>query len=109
MLFAYSAATVPKITVILRKAYGGAYLAMCSKDMGAETVLAWPTAEIAVMGPEGAARVLYRKELEEAADPAALLQREGRRVPRSSTPTRSARPRRCTSTTSSVRRGPGAC
>jgi len=73
MLFSYSAATVPKLTVILRKAYGGAFLAMCSKDVGAETVLAWPTAEIAVMGPEGAARVLYRKELKEAADPAALF------------------------------------
>ncbi len=74
MLFAYSAATVPKLTVIMRKAYGGAFLAMCSKDVGAETVLAWPTAEIAVMGPEGAARVLYRKEVKEAADPTALLQ-----------------------------------
>ncbi len=71
MLFAYSAATVPKLTVILRKAYGGAFLAMCSKDVGAESVLAWPTAEIAVMGPEGAARVLYRKEIKDAADPAA--------------------------------------
>jgi acetyl-CoA carboxylase carboxyltransferase component len=64
---------VPKVTVILRKAYGGAYLAMCSRDLGADSVLAWPTAEIAVMGPEGAARVLYRRELETAADPAALL------------------------------------
>ncbi len=70
MLFAYSAATVPKLTVILRKAYGGAYLAMCSKDMGADSVLAWPTAEIAVMGPEGAVRVLHKKELQQAADPA---------------------------------------
>jgi len=66
MLFAYSAATVPKMTVILRKAYGGAYLAMCSKDLGADSVLAWPTAEIAVMGPEGAARILSRRELEAA-------------------------------------------
>ena len=73
MLFSYSAATVPKLTVILRKAYGGAFLAMCSKDVGAESVLAWPTAEIAVMGPEGAARVLYRKELKEAKNPGALL------------------------------------
>lgn len=72
MLFAYSAATVPKLTVIMRKAYGGAFLAMCSKDVGAETVLAWPTAEIAVMGPEGAARVLSRKEIKDAADPAAM-------------------------------------
>ena len=81
MLFAYSATTVPKLTVIMRKAYGGAFLAMCSKDLGAESVLAWPTAEIAVMGPEGAARVLYRKEIKEAADPKAFLRREDRRVP----------------------------
>jgi methylmalonyl-CoA carboxyltransferase large subunit len=74
MLFAYSAATVPKLTVILRKAYGGAYLAMCSRDLGADSVLAWPTAEIAVMGPEGAARVLYRKELEQAGDKQKFLQ-----------------------------------
>ncbi len=73
MLFAYSAATVPKMTVILRKAYGGAYLAMCSKDLGADSVLAWPTAEIAVMGPEGAARILHRRELEDATDKNALL------------------------------------
>jgi len=66
MLFAYGAATVPKITVIMRKAYGGAYLAMCSRDMGADLVVAWPTAEIAVMGAEGAVNILYRKELSEA-------------------------------------------
>ncbi len=71
MLFSYAAATVPKITVILRKAYGGAYLAMCSKDMGADVVLAWPTAEIAVMGAEGAVQIVYKKELEAAADPKA--------------------------------------
>ena len=61
MLYAYSAATVPKITVVLRKAYGGAYLAMCGKDLGADRVFAWPTAEIAVMGAEGAAGVVFRK------------------------------------------------
>jgi propionyl-CoA carboxylase beta chain len=71
MLFAYAAATVPKITVIMRKAYGGAYLAMCSKDLGADIVLAWPTAEIAVMGAEGAANILFKKEIAEAADPKA--------------------------------------
>ena len=70
MLFAYAASTVPKITLIMRKAYGGAYLAMCSADMGADIVFAWPTAEIAVMGAEGAVKVLFKKELEEAADPA---------------------------------------
>ncbi|RPH94175.1 acyl-CoA carboxylase subunit beta [candidate division KSB1 bacterium] len=68
MLFAYGAATVPKITIILRKAYGGAYLAMCGKAMGADRVFAWPTAEIAVMGADGAVRVLYKKELEQAKD-----------------------------------------
>jgi acetyl-CoA carboxylase carboxyltransferase component len=74
MLFAYSASTVPKLTVILRKAYGGAYLAMCSRDLGADSVLAWPTAEIAVMGPEGAARVLYKREIEKAADKKKFIQ-----------------------------------
>jgi propionyl-CoA carboxylase beta chain len=71
MLFAYAAATVPKITVIIRKAYGGAYLAMCSKDMGADLVFAWPTAEIAVMGAEGAARILFHREIKAAHDPKA--------------------------------------
>jgi methylmalonyl-CoA carboxyltransferase large subunit len=71
MLFAYSAATVPKVTVILRKSYGGAYLAMCAKDLGADRVFAWPTAEIAVMGAEGAAEIVFRKEISEAQDKAA--------------------------------------
>ncbi|MDR1305670.1 MAG: acyl-CoA carboxylase subunit beta [Verrucomicrobiales bacterium] len=71
MLFAYAAATVPKITLIARKAYGGAYLAMCSKDLGADLVFAWPTAEIAVMGAEGAVSTLFKKEIDTAADPAA--------------------------------------
>ncbi|MDV7145057.1 acyl-CoA carboxylase subunit beta [Tropicimonas sp. TH_r6] len=70
MLFAYASATVPKITVIMRKAYGGAYLAMCSEDMGADRVIAWPTAEIAVMGAEGASNILYRKEIKDAENPA---------------------------------------
>ncbi len=69
MLHAYSEATVPKITLIVRKAYGGAYLAMCSRDLGADVVYAWPCAEIAVMGPEGAANIIFRKEIEAAADP----------------------------------------
>ena len=71
MLFSYSAATVPKLTVILRKAYGGAYLAMCGKDLGADRSVAWPTAEIAVMGAEGAVEVVFRKEIGDAADSAA--------------------------------------
>jgi methylmalonyl-CoA carboxyltransferase large subunit len=70
LLFAYSAATVPKITVVLRKAYGGAYIAMCCKDLGADRVIAWPTAEIAVMGAEGAAEIVFRREIDAAADKA---------------------------------------
>ncbi len=66
LLFAYSAATVPKITVVLRKAYGGAYIAMCCKDLGADRVVAWPTAEIAVMGAEGAAEIVFRREIDAA-------------------------------------------
>ncbi len=69
MLYAYSSATVPKVTVVLRKAYGGAYLAMCSKDLGADKVFAWPTAEIAVMGAEGAANIVFKKEIAAAEDP----------------------------------------
>lgn len=62
MLYAYSEATVPKVTVITRKAYGGSYLAMCSRDLGADQVLAWPTAEIAVMGPAGAANIIFKND-----------------------------------------------
>jgi len=69
MLFAYGAATVPKLTIVVRKAYGGAYLAMCARSMGADRVVAWPSAEIAVMGAEGAVNVLYRKEIETTGDP----------------------------------------
>jgi methylmalonyl-CoA carboxyltransferase large subunit len=71
MLFAYSAATVPKLTVVLRKAYGGAYIAMCCKDLGADRAFAWPTAEIAVMGAEGAAEIVFRHEIDAAEDKAA--------------------------------------
>jgi methylmalonyl-CoA carboxyltransferase large subunit len=74
LLFAYSAATVPKITVVLRKAYGGAYIAMCCKDLGADRVIAWPTAEIAVMGAEGAAEIVFRREIDAAADKAVRRQ-----------------------------------
>ncbi len=69
VLFAYSEATVPKITLILRKAYGGAYIAMCSKHLGGDLSFAYPTAEVAVMGAEGAANICFRKEIAEAADP----------------------------------------
>ena len=67
LLFAYSAASVPKIQVILRKSYGGAHVAMCSKDLGADCAFAWPTAEVAVMGAEGAVEIVFRKEMQEAA------------------------------------------
>jgi acetyl-CoA carboxylase carboxyltransferase component len=74
MLYAYSEATVPKITLTIRKAYGGSYLGMCSKDLGADTVLCWPTTELAVMGSEGAAAIIFRKEIEKAVDTEKLLQ-----------------------------------
>jgi methylmalonyl-CoA decarboxylase subunit alpha len=76
ILYSYSEATVPKLTVILRKAYGGAYIAMCSRHLGADQVLAWPSAEIAVMGPDGAANIIFKREIDEAADPAALRQQK---------------------------------
>ena len=72
LLYAYCEATVPKITVILRKAYGGAYDVMGSKHSGADINLAWPTAEIAVMGPEGAINIIFRRELAKAEDPETL-------------------------------------
>ena len=72
LLYAFSEASVPKITVIVRKAYGGAYIVMNSKNMGGDFNFAWPTAEIAVMGPEGAVKILNRKELSESKDPEAL-------------------------------------
>ena len=72
LLYAYTRATVPKITVVLRKSYGGAYIVMNSKGIGGDYNFAWPTAEIAVMGPEGAIAILYHKELAAAEDPVAL-------------------------------------
>ncbi len=74
ILYAFSEATVPKITVITRKAYGGAYDVMSSKNLGADLVLAWPTAEIAVMGPQGACNIIFRKEIQAAKDPDAKRQ-----------------------------------
>jgi propionyl-CoA carboxylase beta chain len=71
LLYAYCEATVPKLTVITRKAYGGAYDVMSSKHIRGDLNFAWPTAEIAVMGPEGAVNIIFRKELAEAKDPAA--------------------------------------
>ena len=74
MLYAYAEATVPKITVITRKSYGGAYLAMNSRDMGADIVLAWPTSAVAVMGAEGAASIIYRREIQASKQPEATRQ-----------------------------------
>ena len=71
LLHAYAEATVPKMTVVTRKDYGGAYIGMCSKGLGSDYVVAWPSAEIAVMGAEGACNIVYRREITEAADPAA--------------------------------------
>jgi len=76
ILYAYSEATVPKITVIIRKAYGGGYIAMNSRHLGADFVFAWPNAEIAVMGPEGAANIIFRKEIESAPDPEKMRQQK---------------------------------
>ncbi len=69
LLYAYCEATVPKLTVIMRKAYGGAYIVMSSKHIRGDINFAWPTAEIAVMGPDGAVSIVFRKELEKASDP----------------------------------------
>lgn len=74
LLYAYSEATVPKINVIVRKAYGGAYIAMSSKHLGADAVMAWPTAEIAVMGPEGAANIIFKDDIKNSNDPAVTRQ-----------------------------------
>jgi acetyl-CoA carboxylase carboxyltransferase component len=74
LLYAYSEATVPKITLIVRKAYGGAYIGMCSRHLGADMVIAWPQAEIAVMGPEGAANIIFRREIKAADNPEAKRQ-----------------------------------
>ena len=70
LLFAYCEATVPKLTVTTRKAYGGAYCVMSSKHLRGDLNLAWPTAELAVMGPEGAVEIIFRRELKDAKDPA---------------------------------------
>ncbi len=76
LLYAYSEASVPKITLVIRKAYGGAFIAMCSRSLGADLVLSWPTGEIAVMGPEGAANIIYKNEVAEAEDPEGVRQKK---------------------------------
>ncbi len=75
ILYAYSEATVPKVTLITRKAYGGAYVAMCSKSLGADVVFAWPTAEVAVMGSEGAVNIIFKNEIAKAEEPQAAKER----------------------------------
>ncbi len=107
LIYAYAEATVPKVTVITRKAYGGAYDVMGSKHLGADINLAWPTAQIAVMGAQGAVNILYRRELADAGDEAPERRTElvaGLRGPLSPTPT--SRPSAATSTRSSRRRTP---
>ena len=74
MIYAYAEATVPKVTIIIRKAYGGAFQAMCSKELGADQVWAWPTAEVAVMGAEGAADIVYAREIMNSKNPDEMRQ-----------------------------------
>jgi acetyl-CoA carboxylase beta subunit len=76
ILFAYSEATVPKLTIILRKAYGGAYVALNSKSIGADLVFAWPNAEIAVMGPQGAANIIFAREIQNSENPELVRQQK---------------------------------
>ena len=110
LIYAYAEATVPLVTVITRKAYGGAYDVMGSKHLGADINLAWPTAQIAVMGAQGAVNILYRKELAKTAEAGDSVE-EARARSSSSTrtpwPTPTSRPSAATSTPSSRRRTPG--
>ena len=99
LLYAYAEATVPKITVITRKAYGGAYCVMGSKHIRTDINLAWPTAEIAVMGPEGAVNIVYRRELAAAADQHGAAARRKSRSSANASPTPSSPPNAATSTT----------
>ena len=98
LLYAFCEATVPKITVITRKAYGGAYCVMTSKHIRGDINLAYPTAEIAVMGPEGAVNIIFRDEIEKAADPDGRTAAAGRRVPGEVRQSLRARPSSATST-----------
>ena len=98
LIYAYAEATVPLVTVITRKAYGGAYDVMGSKHLGADVNLAWPTAQIAVMGAQGAVNILYRKELAKAEDPGHAARRADHRRTTTSWPTPTSRPSAATST-----------
>ena len=106
VLYAYSEATVPKITVITRKAYGGAYVVMSSKYLGTDVTYAWPSAEIAVMGAEGAVNILFRKQIDSAADPAAERASAWPKIIAASSTTRITPPGPATSTTLSSRGNP---
>ena len=105
LLYAYCEATVPRVQIITRKAYGGAYVVMNSKSIGADLAFAWPSAEIAVMGAQGAVNLIFRKEIETADDPEAK-RAELIEEYRSASPTRTTRPSAATSTTSSTRARP---
>ena len=100
LLYAYTEATVPKLTVITRKAYGGAYDVMASKHMLADFNFAWPTAEIAVMGPEGAVNIIHRRDIAVLADAGRAPREADRRLQGAASPTRTRRPSAATSTTS---------
>ena len=106
LLYAYCESTVPRVQIITRKAYGGAYVVMNSKSIGADLAFAWPSAELAVMGPEGAVEIVYRRDLAEASDPWAGARSWWRSTP-SGTPTPTRPPSGATSTTSSTRPRPG--
>ena len=99
LLYAFAEATVPKITVITRKAYGGAYDVMASKHIRADFNFAWPTAEIAVMGAAGAVKTIFRREIASRGRPRSQSGRTHRRVRPNASPTRSSRPNAATSTT----------
>jgi len=105
LLYAYAEATVPKITIILRKDYGGAYLVMGSKHLRADVNLAWPNAEIAVTGPDAAANIIFRREVEAAQDPTPAAKSSSRTTAATS-PTPTSPPHAASSTTSSTRRHP---
>ena len=105
LIYAYAEATVPKLTVVVRKAYGGAYCVMSSKHMRGDINLAWPSAEIAVMGPDGAVNIIFRKEIAEAADPRKPAPASWLSTATSS-PIPTSRPRAASSTPSSSRTRP---
>ena len=98
LIYAYAEATVPLVTIITRKAYGGAYDVMGSKHLGADMNLAWPTAQIAVMGAQGAVNILYRSELKDADDAEAAPRGAGRRSTRTTSRTPTSPPSAATST-----------